>query len=219
LKQRSSEISLSRQSSQVKQQEVVRAPASPLLNKDGKPKLADIKVSSAESVTTEGGKSTTKAASAVVNVAPLREENAEDIADNISKHKQEVSDHLQNLANAIKENTNQETFEALSIEERSSRLEEEFIGKASKARQEMPITRICLTGGPCAGKTTALAELQLVLNQMGFRVLLVPEAAMILKKGGLNIDARTMTFTQAVRFQKLLMKLQMDLEQIFIDVA
>jgi len=54
---------------------------------------------------------------------------------------------------------------------------------------------------------------------MGFRVLLVPEAAMILKKGGLNIDARTMTFTQAVRFQKLLMKLQMDLEQIFIDVA
>ena len=83
----------------------------------------------------------------------------------------------------------------------------------------MPITRICLTGGPCAGKTTALAELQLVLNQMGFRVLLVPEAAMILKKGGLNIDARTMTFTQAVRFQKLLMKLQMDLEQIFIDVA
>lgn len=26
-----------------------------------------------------------------------------------------------------------------------------------------PITRICLTGGPCAGKTTALATLSVVL--------------------------------------------------------
>ena len=83
----------------------------------------------------------------------------------------------------------------------------------------MPITRICLTGGPQAGKTTALAELSQVLNQMGFRVLQVPEAAMILKKGGVPIDANSMTFTQAVKFQKILMKLQMDLEQLFIDVA
>ena len=54
---------------------------------------------------------------------------------------------------------------------------------------------------------------------MGFRVLQVPEAAMILKKGGVPIDANSMTFTQAVKFQKILMKLQMDLEQLFIDVA
>jgi tRNA uridine 5-carbamoylmethylation protein Kti12 len=44
-----------------------------------------------------------------------------------------------------------------------------------------------MTGGPCAGKTTALAELTLVLNQMGFRVLQVPEAATILRKGGISI--------------------------------
>jgi len=74
-------------------------------------------------------------------------------------------------------------------------LEQEFIGKASSVRTEMPITRICLTGGPCAGKTTALAELSLVLSQMGFRILQVPEAANILKKGGVEVDAATMTFT------------------------
>ena len=34
-----------------------------------------------------------------------------------------------------------------------------------------PITRICLTGGPCAGKTTALATLSTVLSQLGFKVL------------------------------------------------
>lgn len=42
---------------------------------------------------------------------------------------------------------------------------------------------------------------------------------MILKKGGVNTDTNTMSFSQAVKFQKLLMKLQMDLEQLFIDVA
>lgn len=71
----------------------------------------------------------------------------------------------------------------------------------------MPITRICLTGGPCAGKTTALAELSLVLNQMGFRVLQVPEAATILKKGGAFVDPTKMNFIEAVKFEKLLMKL------------
>ena len=36
---------------------------------------------------------------------------------------------------------------------------------ARKALKESkhPITRICLTGGPCAGKTTALATLSVVL--------------------------------------------------------
>jgi len=52
---------------------------------------------------------------------------------------------------------------------------------------KFPITRICLTGGPCAGKTTALATLGLHLKQIGYRVLLVPEAATILMQGGAMI--------------------------------
>lgn len=54
---------------------------------------------------------------------------------------------------------------------------------------------------------------------MGYRVLVVPEAATILKKGGALIQTGQMKFTNAVKFQKNLMKLQMDLEEIFIDVA
>ena len=129
-----------------------------------------------------------------------------------------MSEHLKNLAQSIKEST-EENFEALSIEQRSSRLEEEFTGKASKDKRDLPITRICLTGGPCAGKTTALSELSLILTQMGFRVLQVPEAIMIMKRGGVMVDTNAMTFTQAVKFQKTLIKLQMDLESLFIDVA
>lgn len=63
-----------------------------------------------------------------------------------------------------------------------------------------PITRICLTGGPCAGKTTALSTLATVLTQMGFRVLQVPEAATLLMKGGAMIETRKLKFSDAVRF-------------------
>jgi putative protein kinase ArgK-like GTPase of G3E family len=46
------------------------------------------------------------------------------------------------------------------------------------------IVRILLTGGPCAGKTTAIADITQDLNQLGCKVLVVPEAATIVMKGG-----------------------------------
>ncbi len=64
-----------------------------------------------------------------------------------------------------------------------------------------PITRICLTGGPCAGKTTALSTLSTVLTQMGFKILQVPEAATLLMKGGAMIETRKLNASDAVRFQ------------------
>jgi len=67
-------------------------------------------------------------------------------------------------------------------------------------KTEQPIDRICLTGGPCAGKTTALAKLNLVLTQLGFKVLLVPEAATLLMKGGAMIQTHKLSLQDAVRF-------------------
>lgn len=69
------------------------------------------------------------------------------------------------------------------------------------SQSKHPIIRICLTGGPCAGKTTALATLYKVLTQMGFKVLQVPEAATMLMKGGAMIQTKKLTFADAVRFQ------------------
>lgn len=46
------------------------------------------------------------------------------------------------------------------------------------------VHKICLTGGPCAGKTTALSSLSSILTEQGFRVFTVPEAATILMNGG-----------------------------------
>lgn len=54
---------------------------------------------------------------------------------------------------------------------------------------------------------------------MGFKVLLVPEAATLLMKGGAMIETRKLTFADAVRFQINVMKMQMSLEDIFIEIA
>jgi predicted ATPase len=87
------------------------------------------------------------------------------------------------------------------------------------SKSEHPIIRICLTGGPCAGKTTALVTLNKVMTQMGFKVLQVPEAATMLMKGGAMIQTHKLGFSDAVRFQINVMRTQMVLEDIFIDIA
>ena len=53
-----------------------------------------------------------------------------------------------------------------TMNRQSSRREDAGTLDARKALKESkhPITRICLTGGPCAGKTTALATLSVVLQ-------------------------------------------------------
>ena len=48
--------------------------------------------------------------------------------------------------------------------------------KASSDKLGPPrVHRIVITGGPCAGKTTAMAKLSLRLQNMGFDVFVVPE--------------------------------------------
>ena len=79
--------------------------------------------------------------------------------------------------------------------------------------------KICITGGPCAGKTTALAMLQSDLQQLGMIVLTVPEAATILMKGGAMIVSSTFTKYQGLKFQKALLRLQIALEQSFAELG
>ena len=48
---------------------------------------------------------------------------------------------------------------------------------------------------------------------------MVPEAATILMLGGALIQTPKMSFSNAVKFQINLMKLQMNLEDIFVEIA
>ena len=75
----------------------------------------------------------------------------------------------------------------------------------------MTIQKIVITGGPCAGKTTALAWIANNLPEKGYRVLFVPETATELIGGGLtpwgcgtNLD-----------YQRCQMELQLTKERLF----
>ena len=57
--------------------------------------------------------------------------------------------------------------------------------------------RVCLTGGPCAGKSSALSVLRNRLQKCGFQVLCVPECATPLFEGTL-IECGTAVLTDPI---------------------
>lgn len=76
------------------------------------------------------------------------------------------------------------------------------------------IYKIALTGGPCAGKTTALRAIWLFLRKKGYNVVILPETATELINGGI-----TPTNIGQINFQKNLLELQLKKEQIFTKSA
>lgn len=79
----------------------------------------------------------------------------------------------------------------------------------------MQITKIVITGGPCAGKSTAMSWIQNAFTEKGYAVLFVPETATELITGGVtpwgcgtNTD-----------FQKCLFQLQLEKERVFEQAA
>jgi len=82
---------------------------------------------------------------------------------------------------------------------------------------ESRVFRIVLTGGPCAGKTTALARITERLGDHGFNVYRVPEAATLLQSGGLSFAG--LRQEQVIDMQAHLMRVQAALEDEFDGVA
>lgn len=79
----------------------------------------------------------------------------------------------------------------------------------------MEISKVVITGGPCAGKSTAMSWVQNAFTQMGYAVLFVPETATELITGGVA----PWTCGTNVDYQKCQMKLQLEKEQIFEQAA
>ncbi len=86
-----------------------------------------------------------------------------------------------------------------------------------KKREEktVNITKIVITGGPCAGKTTAMSWVQNAFTQMGYKVLFVPETATELITGGIAPKACRTNGD----FQKCLLRLQLEKEKVFEQAA
>jgi thymidylate kinase len=81
------------------------------------------------------------------------------------------------------------------------------------------VFKICVTGGPCAGKTTAMAQIQEKLREMGIRVYVVPEAATLVYNGGGFIDAGKMDTHQSIKLHSVLIRYIMDMEDHFVNLA
>lgn len=81
--------------------------------------------------------------------------------------------------------------------------------------EEEDTCRILFTGGPCAGKTTAITEIANSLRNNGYNVIIVPEAASLIFSSGADLDLQNYTLYEAVEFQKNLMEIQLVLENRF----
>ena len=81
--------------------------------------------------------------------------------------------------------------------------------------QEKQISKIVITGGPCAGKTTAMSWIQNAFDKLGYTVLFVDETATQLITGG----AKPWTATSNREFQLHLIRLQQAKEKAFTDIT
>ncbi len=79
----------------------------------------------------------------------------------------------------------------------------------------MELKKIVITGGPCAGKTTALSWIQNYITQLGYTVLFVPETATELISGGVT----PWTCGTNADYQMGQMELQLTKERIFERAA
>ena len=77
------------------------------------------------------------------------------------------------------------------------------------------IRTIVITGGPCSGKTTALAWLRSDLEGRGYRALFVPEVATELITGGVA----PWTCTSYDQFQRAVFEMQLSKEEAFLNAA
>lgn len=92
------------------------------------------------------------------------------------------------------------------------------VGELLELRERAPageITKIVVTGGPCAGKSTAMSWIQNAFSQMGYTVLFVPETATELIGGGVA----PWTCRSNLDYQRCQMKLQLEKERVFRQAA
>ena len=85
----------------------------------------------------------------------------------------------------------------------------------TKVKKDIKISKIVLTGGPCAGKTTALTWINNYFSKRGYTMLFVPETATELITNGVS----PWTCGTNYDFQSCQIKLQKIKEEIFDNAA
>lgn len=82
-------------------------------------------------------------------------------------------------------------------------------------KSKVQISKIVITGGPCAGKSTAMSWVQNAFTELDYTVLFVPETATELITGGVE----PWTCGTNEDYQKCQMRLQAEKESVFEQAA
>ena len=77
------------------------------------------------------------------------------------------------------------------------------------------ITKIVITGGPCAGKTTAMSKIRERFTDLGYVVIFVPETSTELISNGIA----PWTLYESSYYQNVLLSLQLEKEKIYEQAA
>lgn len=94
---------------------------------------------------------------------------------------------------------------------------EKLSSEVKKVQQE--VFKIAFSGGPCAGKTTAITKLSELLREKGYVVFTVPEAATMIFQSGGTLNLAEYNDEMKMRFQFFLMMMQMSLEDCLLGIS
>ena len=91
----------------------------------------------------------------------------------------------------------------------------ESAGKVVEMSSPKEITKIVITGGPCAGKTTAMSRINETFTQMGYAVMFVPETSTELISNGVA----PWRCNSGLDYQDVLLDVQLNKEKAFEKAA
>lgn len=80
---------------------------------------------------------------------------------------------------------------------------------------EKVLFKFVITGGPCAGKTSAMAILKEIFEKEGYSVVIIPETATEFICSGIS----PWTMDTNVNYQKYQLKLQLEKERLYCEAA
>jgi len=84
---------------------------------------------------------------------------------------------------------------------------------------QSPVCRVLLTGGPGAGKSSAIAILRDRLSKRGFRVVVVPENATALLSNSDGFDPSWKGTSKVAELQRIFLQYQLDVEKAYSGIA
>lgn len=92
---------------------------------------------------------------------------------------------------------------------------DELLEYDKNSKENKKIVRIVLTGGPCAGKTTAMNWIQNNFQKQGYKIIFIPEVATEIITAGIT----PWEINNDINFQETILDMQLEKEKLYEEAA